>query len=201
MSHGPRGSLEQGGQSKLQPTVIELTHYSLVRNAVEMQSVVVMGVSGSGKSTIASALALRLGVEYIDADWLHSAASLAKMSLGQALDDGERLPWLRVVGQRMKDVELDQRTSVVACSALKRIYRDVLRDFVADALFVELEGPLELLQQRMSARPAGVPASLLASQIATLEELNDDEGGMRIDVALSPDGIVERIVTRLGRDA
>ncbi len=166
-----------------------------------MQSVVVMGVSGSGKSTIASALALRLGVEYIDADWLHSAASLAKMSLGLPLDDEERLPWLRVVGQRMKDVELDQRSSVVACSALKRIYRDELRDYVADALFVELKGPKELLRQRMSARPAGVPASLLASQLAALEELSDDEGGMRINVALSPDEIVALVLTRLGRDA
>ena len=166
-----------------------------------MQSVVVMGVSGSGKSTIASALALRLGVEYIDADWLHSAASLAKMSLGLPLDDEERLPWLRVVGQRMKDVELDQRSSVVACSALKRIYRDVLRDYVADALFVELVGPMELLRQRVSARPAGVPASLLASQFATFEELTDDEGGVRIDVALTPDKIVDQIIRRLGREA
>lgn len=172
-----------------------------MRNAVEMQSVVVMGVSGSGKSTIASALALRLGVEYIDADLLHTAASLAKMSSGEPLDDEERLPWLRLVGQRMKDVELSDRSSVVACSALKRIYRDVLRDYVADALFVQLVGSMELLNQRMSARPAGVPASLLASQFATLEELKDDEGGVRIDVTLSPEEIVEQIIFRLGREA
>jgi gluconokinase len=172
-----------------------------MRNAVEMQSVVVMGVSGSGKSTIASALALRLGVEYVDADWLHTGASLAKMSSGQALDDEERLPWLHLVGQRMRDIELSDASSVVACSALKRIYRDVLRDYVADALFVQLVGPMELLAQRMSVRPAGVPASLLASQFATLEELNDDEGGVRIDVALSPDEIVEQIIIRLGREA
>jgi gluconokinase len=171
-----------------------------MRNAVEMRSVVVMGVSGSGKSTIASALGQRTGVEFIDADWLHTPANLAKMSAGRALDDEERLPWLHLVGQRMKDVELERASSVVACSALKRIYRDVLRDYVPDAFFVMLDASLALLTQRITARRDGVLASLLTSQLATLEELKDDERGMRVDVASSPDEIVGLIVARLGSE-
>jgi gluconokinase len=167
------------------------------RKAERMRSVVVMGVSGSGKTTIATALAKRIGVEFIDADWLHTPENLAKMSQGHALDDVDRWPWLHSVGQRMNNVERDGQRCVVACSALKRSYRDILRDYVPDVFFVFLDGSFSELQARIAARSHGVPASLLTSQLADLEELQADELGVRIDISLRTDDIVDQIVNRL----
>lgn len=169
-----------------------------VRKAGLMRSIVVMGVSGSGKTTIASGLALRLGSEYIDADWLHSPESIAKMAAGQPLDDVDRSPWLHLVGQQMKKAESDEMRTVVACSALKRTHRDILREYVPEAFFVFLDGSLAQIRERIATRKSGVPASLLTSQFATLKGLQDDELGMRVDISLSPQEIIDQIVEKLG---
>ena len=171
-----------------------------MKQAAQVQSIVVMGVAGSGKSTIALALASRIGAEFADADWLHSADNLAKMSSGQALSDNERLPWLHVVGQHMAQFASIHRTSVTACSALKRSYRDVLRAYVPDAIFVFLDGTFEVVQARIEARHHDfMPSSLLASQFETLESLDDDERGMRVDIEMNPDAIVSKIEVELRR--
>lgn len=169
-----------------------------MNKASEIGSIVVMGVSGSGKSTIALALASRVGAEFIDADSLHSADNVAKMSTGHALSDEDRWPWLNSVGQRIKDQESNHQSSVVACSALKRTYRDVLRQYVPSVFTVFLDGPAAVLQARVDDRKVGFMApSLLASQLANLEPLQNDELGMRVDIEASPDEIVNQIVAEL----
>ncbi len=157
-----------------------------------------MGVSGSGKTTVASHLAERLGYDFIDSDWIHSLADRAKMASGHALSDDDRLPWLRETGLRIQADELARRSSVTACSALKRQYRDVLREIVPDAYFVLLDGPKEIVAARLDARPPTfMPVSLLDSQYAILEPLAEGERGLRVAITSSPDDIVEAIVSAL----
>ncbi|GCD91424.1 gluconokinase [Nocardioides sp. LS1] len=156
---------------------------------------VVMGVSGSGKSTVGAALAQRFGVPFEDADDLHPAANIAKMSAGQPLDDLDREPWLERIGEWLA-TRADG--GVVSCSALKRSYRDHLRRHVPDLGFVHLEGSHEVIARRQASRPGHfMPASLLASQFATLEPLEADERGIVVDVDQSVDAIVEQAVTRI----
>lgn len=156
---------------------------------------VVMGVSGSGKSTVGAALAQRLGVPFEDADDLHPAANIAKMSAGQPLDDHDREPWLERIGEWLA-TRADG--GVVSCSALKRSYRDHLRRHVPALEFVHLEGSHEVIARRQASRPGHfMPASLLASQFATLEPLEADEHGIVVDVDQSVDAIVEQAVTRI----
>ena len=171
-----------------------------MKQAAQVQSIVVMGVSGSGKSTIAQALAAQINAEFSDADWLHPADNLAKMSSGQALSDNERLPWLHLVGQHMQQLPSIHQSSVTACSALKRSYRDILRAYVPDAIFIFLDGPFEVVQARVEARRHDfMPLSLLASQFEVLEPLDDDERGMRVDIEMNPDVIVSKIEVELRR--
>jgi len=161
-------------------------------------SIVVTGVSGSGKTTVASRLAERLSFDFIDSDWLHSPDDRAKMASAHALSDDDRLPWLRETGLRIRADELARRSSVTACSALKRQYRDVLRDFVPDAYFVLLDGPTEIVAARVNARPSTfMPASLLDSQYAILEPLAEDERGLVVAITSSPDAIIEVVVRAL----
>ncbi len=151
--------------------------------------VVVMGVSGSGKSTAGAALAQRLRVRFADADDLHPAANIAKMAAGEALTDEDRGPWLDAIGRWLD--EHRERGGVVACSALKRDYRDRLRTHVPDLEMVHLAGDREVIARRQASRPGHfMPASLLDSQFATLEPLGDDEHGVVIDVDQSIDAIV-----------
>jgi gluconokinase len=165
----------------------------------EVRAIVVMGVSGVGKSTIGLALAKQLDFEFLDADWLHSEHNLAKMAAGQSLSDEDRLPWLNAVGRRIEYVLSRGRSSVTACSALKRSYRDTLRNHVPDAFFVFLDGPIELVLARVEVRPHDfMPASLLRSQFSTLEALQPDERGVRIEIAEQPDDIVRQIRGALG---
>lgn len=156
---------------------------------------VVMGVSGSGKSTVGAALAQRLGVPFVDADDLHPAANIAKMTRGEALDDDDRGPWLETIGGWLAD---HPRGGVVSCSALKRKYRDQLRAHARDLEFLHLRGSREVIARRQASRPGHfMPASLLTSQFATLEPLEPDEHGVVLDIDQSVDRIVQQYVDRL----
>jgi gluconokinase len=159
--------------------------------------VVVMGVSGSGKSTVGAALAQRLRVPFADADDLHPRANIAKMSAGRPLDDEDRYPWLEIIGEWLA-VRADGGGGVMSCSALKRKYRDQLRRHAPDLAFVHLEGSHAVITDRQASRPGHfMPASLLASQFATLEPLQPDERGVVIDVDQSVDAIVAASVSEL----
>ena len=151
--------------------------------------VVVMGVSGSGKSTVGTALARRLGVDFEDGDDLHPPANVAKMRSGQALDDEDRYPWLEAVGDWLAQREGDG--GVMVCSSLKRRYRDQLRRHSDRIEFLHLDGDKWVIARRQADRPGHfMPASLLDSQFATLEPLGPDEAGTVVDV----DQPVEQIV-------
>jgi gluconokinase len=151
--------------------------------------IVVMGVSGSGKSTVGAALAGRLGVPFEDADDLHPPANIAKMTRGEALDDDDRWPWLERIGQWLAD---HAEGGVIACSALKRKYRDQLRHHCHAVEFLHLEGGRDVIERRQASRPGHfMPSSLLTSQFATLEPLAPDERGVVVDVSGSVDEIVE----------
>ena len=156
---------------------------------------VVMGVSGSGKSVVGAALAQRLRVAFVDADDLHPPANIAKMSAGRPLDDDDRQPWLETIGAWLAGH--DATGGVVACSALKRTYREQLRRHVPRLRFLHLDGTPEVIGRRQSSRPGHfMPASLLASQFATLERLAPDEDGEVVDVDQSVDAIVQEYVDR-----
>ena len=155
--------------------------------------VVVMGVSGSGKTTVGAALADALGLRFVDGDALHPAANVAKMAAGIPLDDADRAPWLDAVG-----AVLAAGPVVVACSALKRAYRDRLRAAAPDLELVFLDGSRELLASRMASRPGHfMPASLLDSQLATLEPPTVDEHSVTVDVAAPVAGIVASLEERM----
>ncbi|MGV0718284.1 gluconokinase [Mycolicibacterium sp. XJ662] len=156
--------------------------------------IVVMGVSGSGKSTVGAALAQRLRVPYADADDFHPPANIAKMTSGQPLDDDDRRPWLDAIGEWL--AERGERGGVMSCSALKRSYRDQLRRHCPAIEFVHLSGTPEVIGRRQASRPGHfMPASLLQSQFATLEPLDSDEDGVTIDVDQSIDSIIETYVS------
>lgn len=158
--------------------------------------VVVMGVSGSGKSTIGQRLADRLGLAFIDGDDLHPAANVAKMTAGIPLTDEDRAPWLEAVGGVLDA----NRASglVVACSALRRAYRDLIERTAPGVFFVHLDVDAATLTERMTSRPGHfMPVALLASQLATLEPLEPDEPGTTIPAALDPDTIVDEVVAQL----
>jgi gluconokinase len=153
--------------------------------------VIVMGVSGAGKTTVALAMAERWGDAFLEADDLHSENNVEKMASGLPLDDDDRWPWLRAVGEKLRDAERAGRRTVTACSALKRDYRDLIREYVPAAFFVELDGPVNLVSERVLSRHHEyMSASLLQSQYATLEPLDTDELGLRVDASLSVDEIV-----------
>ena len=152
--------------------------------------IVVMGVSGSGKSTVGAALAQRLRVPFADADDFHPPANIEKMTAGTPLNDDDRYPWLEAIGEWLAVRCGDG--GVMSCSALKRKYRDQLRRHCPEAVFLHLAGSLEVIGRRQSSRPGHfMPASLLASQFETLEPLESDEHGVTIDVDQDVDSIVE----------
>jgi len=155
-----------------------------------------MGVQGAGKSTIGALLADRLGVAFIDGDRLHSPENVAIMAAGNALTDAEREPWLREVGRVLAE---NQGTGIViACSALRRRYRDLLRESVPELFVVYPEGSIELVSARIGARiHEFMPAGLLQSQFDTLEPLEADERGVAVDIALSPPQIIDALVASL----
>ena len=141
--------------------------------------VVVMGVSGSGKSTVGAELARRLAAPFLDADTLHPPANVAKMSAGEPLTDADRQPWLERVGAWLAE----HRTGIVSCSALKRRYRDRLRTHCASAQFLHLDGSSDLIAARLAARSGHfMPATLLQSQLDALEPLAADERGVVVEL-------------------
>lgn len=151
-------------------------------------AVVVMGVSGSGKSGLAAALAKAQGWPFLEGDSLHSPANIARMQAGHALTDADRAPWLLAIETWMADHLRDGRSVVVACSALRRGYRDVLRG-AGSVRFVYLQVPRDELDRRMRARDHFMPPSLLDSQLATLEPPTADEAALILSPA-SPDELL-----------
>jgi len=161
-----------------------------------MDPVVVMGVSGSGKSTVGAALGQRLRVPFADADDFHPDANIVKMTAGQALDDDDRRPWLTSIGEWLAE---HADGGVMSCSALKRAYRDQLREHCPTVEFLHLSGTPEVIGRRQASRPGHfMPASLLRSQFEILEPLADDERGVAIDVDQNIDSIVHQFVSLKG---
>ncbi|MFI1729721.1 gluconokinase [Streptomyces acidicola] len=160
--------------------------------------VVVMGVAGTGKTTIGPLLAARLGVPYAEGDDFHPEANIAKMSAGVPLDDTDRWPWLDAIGAWAHGRA--GLGGVVSCSALKRSYRDRLRAAAPELVFVHLIGDRELVGERMTHRQGHfMPAALLDSQFATLQPLLADEPGVAVDISGTPEEITERAVAALGQ--
>ena len=155
-----------------------------------------MGVSGSGKSTVGAALAQALGVPFGDADDLHPPENIAKMSAGEPLDDDDRFPWLERIGQWLADHDTG---GVMSCSALKRSYRDQLRDHAPEVSFLHLRASYDVIASRQASRPGHfMPASLLRSQFETLEPLEPDERGHVVDIGQSVDEIVRQYLRERG---
>jgi gluconokinase len=162
-------------------------------------TIVLMGVSGSGKSTVMQRIVERRGWSSAEADHYHSPSNVAKMASGAPLTDEDRWPWLRALAAWIGQREAAGENAVLTCSALKREYRDILRDGHPSVRFVQLTVPREILQARLEQRQDHyMPASLLGSQIVTLEDLHPDEPGFAVRADLPPDTIVDEIETQLG---
>lgn len=159
------------------------------------QRIVVMGVSGCGKSSVGAALSQALGIPYRDGDDLHPAVNVAKMRAGEALTDADRWPWLDRVAQELARLA----PVIVGCSALRRAYRDRIRAGAGGpVLFVHLAGSREVIAARMAARSGHfMPASLLDSQFATLEPPGPDEAAITVDIDQPMDRLVAEILRRL----
>lgn len=160
--------------------------------------VVVMGVSGNGKTTVGTWLARDLGRVFIEGDTFHPQANIDKMSAGIPLDDDDRRPWLAALAEEIRRLESRGEPSVVACSALRRRYRDWLREGYRDLFFLHLEGEYATILERMRHRRHFMPPSLLTSQFETLEPLEDDELGAVVDIAPPPDQVVTAALRALG---
>lgn len=160
------------------------------------QAIVVMGVSGSGKSTVAEALAEKLGIAFIEGDKLHPKSNVEKMSEGIPLTDEDRWPWLDLVGAELRTGR-ENNGVVVSCSALKKIYRDRLRKAAGGQLvFVYLDGSLELLSRRMGERKGHfMPLSLLQTQLATLEVPTGEPGVVTVSIDTTPEDIAKNALS------
>lgn len=162
---------------------------------------VVMGVAGSGKSTIAAALSQQLGWACAEADEFHPQTNIQKMSRGIPLQDEDRWPWLQQIQNWMTTQAKAGKSTVLTCSALKQRYRQLLAQAEGRVLFLHLHGEADLIGQRMQGREGHfMPPTLLPSQLATLEPLSDDElatGSLRLDISKSPEELVSTIVASL----
>jgi len=156
-----------------------------------------MGVSGAGKSTVGAAFAHALGVDYVEGDKYHPPENVERMAAGIPLTDADRAGWLRALATRIKTAKQAGKGLVVACSALKRSYRDILRAAADDLTFIYLRGSKDLLADRLANRSGHfMPATLLDSQLATLEEPGVDESGWVFDISETPEAIVAYLVKR-----
>lgn len=163
------------------------------------QRIVVMGVTASGKTSVGRAMAERLGFAFCDSDELHPPENVAKMSRGEPLNDADRAPWLARVGRRLAEAGSHGDGVVVACSALKRDYREQILAEAPDAVFVVLHGDRTLLGERMNGRSDHfMPVSLLDSQLETLEMPEGDEPAVTVGVQPSIETIVQRAIARVG---
>jgi len=154
-----------------------------------------MGVSGCGKSSVGLQLASALEVPFLEGDTYHSYANVAKMTAGVPLTDADRADWLQSLHKEIHDARLRQNGLVLSCSSLKRRYRDLLRSADPDLRFAHLAGPRQLIADRMAARKDHyMPPTLLDSQLATLEPLEDDEAGVVLDIAQPPAQLVQQIL-------
>lgn len=163
-----------------------------------VQALIVMGVSSSGKSTIAKALAEKLGWRFADGDDFHPKANVEKQRAGHPLTDADRWPWLQSIADEIDRVTAAGDRIVFACSALKRAYRDLLRHGRHDIRIVYLDGTKELIASRMAARKDHfMPTSLLDSQFATLEVPGADEQPITVSIDDDIDGIVAAIIRQL----
>ena len=162
------------------------------------QHLVIMGVAGSGKSTTATLLSEHLGWIAAEADEFHPAANIEKMSSGVPLADEDRWPWLASITGWMSAQAQNGRCTIITCSALKRSYRQVLAEAEGQVHFVHLHGEAEVLAERMQSRRGHfMPASLLPSQLSTLEPLDDDEPGITLDILRTPSQLSAEILNRL----
>jgi gluconokinase len=165
---------------------------------LSLNAVVLMGVAGCGKSTVGTQLARALEARFLDADDFHPAANVARMAAGIALTDADRAVWLEALAQRLAAGRASGERLVLACSALKRSYRDTLRQGAPDLALVHLAGTPALLAARLAARQGHyMPATLLPSQLATLEPPTPDEEGITLDIAAGPERLVQAITTHL----
>jgi gluconokinase len=159
--------------------------------------IVVMGVAGSGKTTVGRLLAARLAVDFMDADQLHSPENVAKMASGTPLTDEDRQPWLAAVARWLSDHA--NAGGVAACSALKRAHRDVLRRGAPDGWFLHLAGAPGLMAARVTGRRRHfMPAGLVESQFGALEPPDEDERAVEVDASLPPERIVDHFVAAAG---
>ena len=171
---------------------------ALAHTVIRPVVVVVMGVSGSGKSTVAALLAAALGCQFQEGDDLHPRANVEKMRSGTPLTDADRMPWLRKIAEEIDGWRARGECGVVTCSALKRSYRDIIIGDRHDVALVYMKGSRELIHQRMVARHEHfMPAALLDSQFATLEEPTPDEHPIIVDVSGRPADIAHEIVRQL----
>ena len=167
--------------------------------AVQFAAVVVMGVSGAGKSTVGKIVAAKLNCPFRDADSFHPQANIEKMSRGEPLTDDDRWPWLAAIAAWIAEHRAAGTTCVVTCSALKRVYRDIVTDKQsADVRLIYLKGDFDLIAARLGARKGHfMPPGLLASQFAALQEPTADEHAITVSIDATPEEIAEEVLKRL----
>jgi gluconokinase len=164
-------------------------------------TIVVMGVSGAGKSTVAAELVTRLGWDFAEGDEFHPPANVEKMRAGIPLDDDDRWPWLRRLADWIGEHEAAGTSAVVTCSALKRAYRDLLTDGHPSVWFAHVRAAPELIRDRVEHRTGHyMPASLLDSQLTTLEPLQPDEPGAMVSGVAPPAGVADEILAALSKE-
>lgn len=161
--------------------------------------VIVMGVSGTGKTTVAKGISTVMGWEFAEGDAFHSEANVVKMASGHALTDEDRWPWLETIGDWISTKERGDESAVVTCSALRRVYRDLLRQGRPHVRFLHLTLDSDGIQDRLQHRAGHyMPPSLLPSQLASLEELGEDEPGVAVSSAGSVAQVLDRALEALG---
>jgi gluconokinase len=169
-----------------------------MRAAGNIAAIVVMGVSGAGKTTVAKLLAKQLNRQLLEGDDFHPASNIDKMSRGVPLDDNDRAPWLRAIASRIDEARRAGRGLVVTCSALKRSYRDMLADGHNDVVFVHLKGGKSLIGQRLKTRAGHfMPATLLDSQFAALQEPSAHENAIIVGIEGTPEAIAADALDKL----
>ncbi len=163
-----------------------------------MTIAIVMGVSGSGKTTVAAGLARREGWILLEGDKFHPPENIAKMKAGTPLTDADRRPWLEAIAAKADELRAAGQSAAVACSALKRTYRDILIGSRPDTVLVYLRGSKALIGERMKARKNHfMPAALLDSQFATLEEPGSEERPIIVDIGGPPDAVIEDAIRQM----